>query len=243
MSKGPFRRWFGSKPPATAEPSPRPENEYGRQLTPGQIAAAEHREFVGGLWDQIGALQFSFLKQAGLLPHHRLADIGCGSLRGGVHFVPYLQRGHYHGIDINASLIEAGQRELQARGCADKDARLRVTDQFELAAFGVQFDYALAVSVFTHLYANHIGLCLKKVRPVLAPGGSFFATFFAAPAPLHLDEIRHDPGGIVTHFDRDPFHYSFEEMTALARFAGLSVRLIGDWGHPRRQQMLCFSAA
>jgi hypothetical protein len=29
----------------------------------------------------------------------------------------------------------------------------------------------------------------------------------------------------------------------LARFAGLSVQFIGDWGHPRRQQMLCFTVA
>ncbi len=38
---------------------------------------------VGGLWDEIGQLQFDFLRAKGLLPRHKLLDFGCGSLRGG----------------------------------------------------------------------------------------------------------------------------------------------------------------
>jgi hypothetical protein len=218
------------------------ENEYGEQLTNSQIRAGAHREFIGGMWDEIGSLQFEFLKKQGLLPSHRLIDIGCGCLRGGVHFVPYLEPGRYGGIDINASLIEAGKKELLKNpGNAGKQPDLRVSDRFDLAQFGVQFDYALALSVFTHLYANHIGRCLVEVQKVLPPRGKFFATFFEAPTPLHLESISHLPGKVVTHFDRDPFHYSFAEMEMLARFAGLSVELIGDWGHPRDQRMLCFT--
>src|SRR5208282_4584116 len=88
------------------------ENKYGQQLTNAEIRSGSHREFVGGMWDEIGALQFEFLKEQGLAPGHRLVDIGCGCLRGGVHFVPYLQKGGYCGIDLNASLIEAGRKEL-----------------------------------------------------------------------------------------------------------------------------------
>ena len=39
---------------------------------------------IGGLWDQMGQHQFDFLKKKGLKPQHKLLDIGCGSLRGGV---------------------------------------------------------------------------------------------------------------------------------------------------------------
>lgn len=220
------------------------ENEYGRQLTDSEIRSGGHREFVGGMWEEIGSLQFDFLKKSGLTPLHRLVDIGCGCLRGGVYFVPYLEKSRYYGIDINASLIEAGRKELfKTAGNFDKQPDLRVTARFDLAQFAVQFDYALAVSVFTHLYANHIGRCLVEVKKVLAPGGKFFATIFLAPGPLHLESISHKPGGVVTQFDRDPFHYSLAEMEMLAGFAGLSVQFIGDWGHPRRQQMLCFTIA
>jgi cyclopropane fatty-acyl-phospholipid synthase-like methyltransferase len=220
------------------------ENKYGEQLSKAEIRSGAHREFVGGKWDEIGALQFAFLKEQGLRPEHRMVDIGCGCLRGGVHFVPYLDKGHYCGIDLNASLIEAGKKELLKNPANHgKEPVLRVTDRFDLAQFGVKFDYALAVSVFTHLYANHVGRCLVEVKNALAAEGEFFATFFAAPAPLHLEPIHHQTGQIVTHFDRDPFHCSFSEMEMLARFAGLSVKLIGDWGHPRDQHMLCFTRA
>jgi SAM-dependent methyltransferase len=213
-------------------------------LTSAEIRSGAHREFVGGMWDEIGSLQFEFLKSQGLAPSHRLVDIGCGCLRGGVHFVPYLEKRHYYGIDINASLLEAGRKELlRSAANTDKQPDLRVSDRFDLAQFGVRFDYALAVSVFTHLYANHIGRCLVEVKKVLAPQGKFFATFFAAPTPLHLEPIAHQPGQIVTQFDRDPFHYSFSEMEMLARFAGLSVKFLDDWGHPRDQRMLCFTLA
>ena len=46
-----------------------------------------HREAVGGLWEEMRRLQFDFLANQGLKPDHKLLDIGCGSMRGGVHFV------------------------------------------------------------------------------------------------------------------------------------------------------------
>jgi cyclopropane fatty-acyl-phospholipid synthase-like methyltransferase len=243
MSTNLFTKLLGAKRPPEALPKEQTENVYGRQLTDGEIESGEHRQFVGGMWEEIGSLQFEFLKKAGLAPHHRLMDIGCGCLRGGVLFVPYLEKQRYFGMDINASLIDAGKKELQKLGCLSKEPTLWVSDQFEMAQAGVRFDYALAVSVFTHLYTNHIGLCLKKVKNVLASNGKFYATFFQAPEPLYLEAIEHQPGGMVSYFDRDPFHYSMAEMEALAGFAGLSVKLVGDWGHPRQQQMLCFSVA
>ncbi len=41
---------------------------------------------VGGMWEEIGRLQFVFLVEKGLQPHHEMLDIGCGTLRGGRHF-------------------------------------------------------------------------------------------------------------------------------------------------------------
>ncbi len=58
-------------------------NQYYQQLTQEQIDAGTHRDMVGGMWEEIGRLQFEFLRARGLKPSHRLLDIGCGSLRGG----------------------------------------------------------------------------------------------------------------------------------------------------------------
>lgn len=215
-------------------------NAYGRQLDDQEISQGRHREFVGGLWDEIGQLQFEFLKSQGLQPGHRLVDIGCGALRGGVHFVRYLEPANYHGLDINASLIAAGRIELERAGLAGRHVQLLVDDGFDVRRFGVGFDYALAVSVFTHLPANMIIRCLRRVADVLTAHGVFYATCFEAPAPAWLEPLVHQPGGVRTLYDQDPYHYAFPEFEWMAGIAGLQVENIGDWAHPRAQKMLAF---
>ncbi len=211
---------------------------YERQLTPEEIAAGEHRTFVGGLWHEIGALQFEFLRQSGLLPHHRLLDIGCGALRCGIPIIEYLDSGNYYGVDINASLVEAGKHELEQKGLTSKQPHLLVNDKFEFDRFGISFDFAIAQSVFTHLDMNLIVRCFVQTRKALKSDGTFFSTFFLAPFPGHIATIKHQPGGTVTNFDTDPFHYSFREIEWLAEISGLSARLIDDWNHPRNQKMI-----
>ena len=216
-------------------------NYYSRQLTPAQIAAGEHRNFVGGLWHEIGALQFEFLLQKGLRPCHKLVDIGCGALRCGVPIIRYLEEGNYYGLDINASLIEAGKFELAKAGLTAKYPTFLVNDKFGIDRFGISFDFAIAQSVFSHLDMNLIIQCLAETRKVLTSSSKFFCTFFLAPWPGHTAPIQHQPGGVITNSNRDPFHYSFSEMERLAGAAGFSANLIGRWGHPRSLQMLQLS--
>jgi cyclopropane fatty-acyl-phospholipid synthase-like methyltransferase len=211
-----------------------------RELTDKEIAAGAHRELVGGSWDEIGALQFYFLRSEGLRPEHTLVDVGCGALRGGVHFVAYLDEGNYCGIDRNRSLVIAGRRELEASGTR-RSARLLVNDGFEVALFGAAFDYALAISLFTHLPSDEIARCLRAVGEVLEPHGRFYASFFQSPRSTHVEPIRHEPGGVTTYVGAEHFHYSWEKMQTLGAEAGLAARLIGDWRHPERQQMVCFT--
>src|SRR5215472_262077 len=80
-----------------------------------EVRAGRHRECVGGLWEEVGQLQLDFLVAQGLMPHHRLLDIGCGSLRGGVKLIRYLCAGHYAGIDLHESLLNAGYEIELAR--------------------------------------------------------------------------------------------------------------------------------
>lgn len=215
-------------------------NAYDRQLTAEEIAQNVHRDFVGGAWDEIGLLQLDFLKKQGLQPTHTLLDVGCGALRGGLHFISYLDVTNYYGMDINQSLITAAHVEIAEHKLSHKKPQLWVTDKFELSICHQQFDYAIAVSVFTHLFANHIIRCLVEVAKVLKPEGKFFASFFEAPESRYLAPLHHPLWGFVTHFDQDPFHYSFSEIQAITQDTGLEVSLVGDWQHPRGQRMLCF---
>ena len=218
-------------------------NYYVRQLTAQEIAAGEHRNFVGGLWQEIGNLQFEFLRRNGLATHHTLIDIGCGALRCGIPIIRYLDTGNYYGLDLNSSLIEAAACELGNARLTNKQPHLLVDENFEFARFGVRFDFAIAQSVFTHLNDRLITQCLVELRKVLKPGGKFFATFFLAPYSNHTGTISHQPCGVVTNFAADPFHYAFAELDQLAALSGFATRLIGDWHHPRGQQMLELSPA
>ena len=216
-------------------------NAYFKELANNEIENNAHRDFIGGLWEELGHLQLEFLIKSGLKPNHKLLDIGCGCLRGGVHYVKYLQEGNYYGLDINNSLIEAGKIEIEKAGLIKKKPNLIVDDNFSFDKFGSKFDFMVSVSVFTHLSMNIIIRCLNNARENLAPNGVYYSTFFQAPSPSHLETIKQQPGDIVTNYDSDPFHYSVEELAYMAKLAKLELNVIGDWGHPRNQKMAAFS--
>src|SRR4051812_28089921 len=92
-------------------------NNYDFELSPEEVARGDHRLRVGGMWDEIGKIQFDYLVAQGLRPDSYLLDVGCGSLRGGIHFIDYLEPHHYFGIDSNQSLVQAGLTvEIPAAG-------------------------------------------------------------------------------------------------------------------------------
>lgn len=216
-------------------------NGYHRELSEAEIDAGAHRAFVGGMWDELGPLQLEFMLSQGLEPAHTLVDIGCGALRGGTHLIRHLEPGRYFGLDINSSLIRAGQKEVENAGLIHKNPTLLVNSRFEMFRFNRTFDFAISVSLFTHLYLNQIGRCLAEMRKVMGPSSRFYCTFFEAPSSVHLTPIQHEPGGVTTFYDQDAFHYSFVEIRDLASRCGLTATLIGEWNHPRDQRMLCFT--
>lgn len=208
-----------------------------------QVAEGRHRDSVGGMWDEIGRLQFDFLVSQGLLPRHKLVDIGCGCLRGGVHFVGYLEPGNYFGIDINQSLLDAGyDAELAALGLQAKlpRANLLCSSVFDFGALGADFDFAMAQSLFTHLPWDQIRLCLTRLAPKTAPSGRLFATAFIVPDDHpHGDPFDHGED-IVTNDYCDPYHYRYADIAQMCETLPWRSVLIGHWGHPRGQQILSF---
>ncbi len=216
-------------------------SKYDREeLSAEDIRQKRHREFVGGMWEQVGRLQLDYLISRGLKPEHRLLDVGCGSLRGGLHFIDYLATGNYYGIDVNPSLIKAAEVELTEAGLTAKAPKLIVNGEFAFDRLGDSFDMAVAVSVFTHLPRDQIVRCLKSAASVLGPNAAMYATYFEAPGDAWVDEILHQPGGIVTHHDMNPYHYSRKEVSRMAELGGLSASFDDTWRHPRAQQMAVF---
>ena len=196
------------------------------------LPLVDHREYVGGLWDEIGRLQFDFLVAQGLRPEHTLVDVACGSLRGGVHFVPYLDRGHYLGIDRQRSLIDQGRaKELGLELEAERRPEFVVSETFEFDRFSRRADWGIAQSLFTHLPARTIVDCLAKLR-AWSPGCHFYATFLEAVTRTENPRYPHD---------HECFYYTRAEMQGFAHRTGWRFAYIGDWQHPRGQIMTLFS--
>lgn len=213
------------------------EIDYAEPFSEDEIEAGAHRRRVGGKWDRLGQLQLDFLVSQGLQPSHRLLDVACGALRGGIRFVEYLDPRNYFGIDINESLIEAGlDRELpeELRPKLPR-TNLRATDRFE-CDFGVQFDFALAQSLFTHVSLNHVRLCLYRVSRTMRTQGRFYVTFFEADPDFPIDGIVESKRGRYT--ERNPYWYYRRDMEWAASFSPWRMRYIGDWGHPVGQKMI-----
>lgn len=203
-----------------------------------------YQKRVGGMWDEMGKLQFDFLVEQGLKPEHYFLDVGCGSLRGGLHFIRYLDVGHYYGIDVDRELLRVGRKQLRKGGLAEKDPSLVEMDDFSFSSLGRSFDYALAQSVFTHLPLNSIIMCIVNIEQVLNPGDLFYATFFEnVHGKRNLKPLKHSSAGDAirySFFDRDPYHYDLEAFRWVCDGLEMRVQYLGDWGHPRDQKMLVF---
>jgi len=202
---------------------------------------------IGSLWEEMGKHQFEFLLSQGLQPDSRMLDVGCGTLRGGIHFIRYLEPGGYAGIDPESRFLGIGRRLLQKEQLESKSPTLVKMGDFGFGRLGGEFDFALAQSVFTHLPLNDIVRCLINMGQVLAEDGKFFATFFENPqGKANLEPILHptvDTPNLFSYFDRDPYHYDLATFEWACQDTGLKVEYIGDWNHPRDQKMLLFTRA
>jgi SAM-dependent methyltransferase len=207
-----------------------------------RVAAGHHRKMIGGLWDIVGPLQLNYLISRGMRPQHLLLDLGCGALRGGVRFVGYLDPGHYYGVDLNQPLLDAGyEKEIVPAGLAERLPRsnLFCFGDFEVARIGRMFDFVIAQSVFTHIRIERIRECLAKVARAVKPGGTFHATYWRVPEDYPADaEFRHSRGGVVTYPDKNSYHYKFSALRDAASGLPWDVEDVGEWDHPRDQQMM-----
>lgn len=203
-----------------------------------------HRKRVGGKWDEMGRLQFEFLRGMGLEPSSRLLDIGCGCLRAGVRFVEYLDAGNYFGTDKNRTLLKAGYEiELKALGLQGKMPRSNLVcdGEFRFPGLDAKFDFALAQSLFTHLPATAIRQCLARLPERMNAGGKFFASYLLVPEEHPAGEPYDHPSGLRTFDGRDPFHYRRSSVHESCAGLPWSVSVIGEWNHPRDQQMVAFA--
>lgn len=127
------------------------------------------------LWEMKRRFQIDFLRRQGLLPSHELLDLGCGTLRGGIPLIDYLETGHYAGIDVRDEVIGEARKELEEHGLAHKLPELVATPDLAGLALPRTFDVAWAFSVLIHMPDEVLAGAFDFVARHLKPQGIFFA--------------------------------------------------------------------
>ncbi len=204
---------------------------------PLKVGDHHYRAFVGppDEYDLVAAMGFNLMTCLGLRQHHHLLDIGCGSLRIGRLLIPYLDPGHYAGIEPNRWLVKEGiQREVGRDQVRLKKPRFYFAGGPEILPAEPAFDFVLAQSVFSHSTLELIERWLRGLFPHLRADGALAATFKQGE-----QDFYHEKGIGKEDFQGGGWIYpkcpAYREQTikALAQKTGYRFQVL-DWAHPRQ---------
>jgi len=139
--------------------------------------------FIKGLYDvSTGPLFVDFLKEEGVLPHHRFLDFGCGYGRVGIPLLRYLQPGHYVGIDLSSERVRLAKEYVayeQLESMAPEFYPARKDNSLEFLA-AASFDVIWAFSVFSHMPIEDVSDCLAQLKRLLKHDGVLIANYDVA---------------------------------------------------------------
>ena len=206
-------------PPGT---SPRTTG-LGLDLAPGDD---HYRAYVGPPkeYDLVSAMVFNLLTCLGLRQHHRVLDIGSGSLRVGRLLIPYLNPTNYFGVEPLKWLVDDGiENEIGRDMLRIKKPTFSFLASLDDFEDPLNLDFALAQSIFSHCGKDLISGWLSQVTSHLKDTGALVATFLVS------DEDYGKSGWVYP----ETVGYRLETMAGLASEHDLGFDLL-DWTHPRQ---------
>jgi ubiquinone/menaquinone biosynthesis C-methylase UbiE len=151
---------------------------------------------------------------AGLEPHHRMLDLGCGVGRLAVALSEHLDdRGRYVGLDTDRKAIKACNKWIASKlpqftfVWADvfntnynRNADTKAA-QYRFPFDDDAFDFVFSNSLFTHLVPDDAWNYFHEIGRVLKPGGRTVNTIFLLnEESLALVESGESPQGVLQRF-------------------------------------------
>jgi len=250
--KAALGHWVRSAQASAADAVARVRNPL---LPPRQM-----RMHGGGSFERVGIeSRRRFIELGGLRPDDRVLDIGCGVGRIAIPLLEYLDdSASYDGFDVDPRMIAWAQKRISRRR---QSFRFRHVDletdmynpggsssaeTFRFPYEDASFSFAIATSVFTHLYPPETFNYIRETHRVLGPGGRFYSTWFLireddtardtnAPGPTDRARqrvfVRRDghwttrPGD-----DRQQIGISLAEALQMMSDAGMEVVAVHDGG-------------
>lgn len=122
------------------------------------------------------SFQIAFLKSRGLVEQHRVLDIGCGTLRGGIPIIRYLETGSYCGLDVRERVLEEGRQEIEENGLGHKKPLLMTIEQAKAGIEGRGFDWIWVFNVMIHMHDPILRETMSLIAQNLAPDGTCYAS-------------------------------------------------------------------
>ena len=141
-----------------------------------------HHGFLGvpvETFEQAGREQLIALLGAGISPESKLLELGCGCLRIASWLVRFLDARCYYGVEPARRRVEFGLEYLfEADDVRIKQPQFDFNASFDSSTFGVQFDFFLARSIWTHASKAQIETMLDGFLRDSVPTGAFLASYF-----------------------------------------------------------------
>ncbi|KAJ4870737.1 S-adenosyl-L-methionine-dependent methyltransferases superfamily protein [Raphanus sativus] len=148
------------------------DNNHTALPCPGELLVEQHHSNYGEPWAG-GRDVFEFLAESSnLRPNSRVLEIGCGTLRVGLHFIRYLNPSHFHCLEKDElSLMAALRYELPSQGLLHKRPLILRGEDMEFSKFGLDTTYDLiyASAVFLHMPDKLVWTGLERLVEKLKP--------------------------------------------------------------------------
>ncbi|XP_041021323.1 uncharacterized protein LOC121262789 [Juglans microcarpa x Juglans regia] len=146
-------------------------NNHTALPCPGELLVEEHHSNYGEPWAG-GRDVFEFLAQSThLVPDSHVLEIGCGTLRVGLHFIRYLNPEHYNCLERDElSLMAAFRYELPSQGLLYKRPLIVKGEDMDLTKFSeVVYDLIYASAVFLHIPDRLVWVGLERLATKVKP--------------------------------------------------------------------------
>lgn len=175
---------------------------------------------AGAGYDIVGDLQLELLKLNGCVPTSQVLEVGCGCLSAGRKIIPYLETGHYVGIDPNKWLIDVALENMPE--LKDRGPVFLYNDQFDPSETEREFDFVISHSILSHAAKYQLGQFLRNLKPSLNPNGRIIAS-------LRMCDASAAPGCLETAGETwtypHPVFFSWDTIQQVSTECGIEA----DW--------------
>ncbi|CAA0832543.1 S-adenosyl-L-methionine-dependent methyltransferases superfamily protein [Striga hermonthica] len=157
----------------------REANNHTLLPCPGNLLVEEHHSNYGEPW-AVGRDIFEFLVgSANLNPNSTVLELGCGTLRVGLHFIRFLDPERYHCLELDdLSIMAALRYELPSQGLLHKRPLIVKGEDMDFGVLrsSLKYDMIYGTAASLHMPRTPVWTLLRRIAGCLRPEGLLFVS-------------------------------------------------------------------